>query len=90
MIGAVGLLNPAKYDVTDKERAYDLGYAAWPKARGVVFGEDGSLARFFTGLIHQAEMLASRLVLSRAAFIPKVPIQSVAVWDTVGSMGIPL
>lgn len=90
MIGAVGLLNPAKYDVTDKERAYDLGYAAWLKARGVVFGGGGSLARFFTGLIHQAEMLASRLVLSRDAFIPKVPIQSVAVWDTVGSMGIPL
>ena len=28
MICAVGLLNPAKYDVTDKEKAYVLGYAS--------------------------------------------------------------
>jgi len=90
MIGAVGLLNPARYDVNDKERAYALGYASWLRARGVVFGGGGPIARFFTGLVHSAELLASRLVFSRDAFVARVPIQSVAVWDTVGSMGIPL
>ena len=90
MICAVGLLNPAKYDVTDKEKAYVLGYAAWLRARGVVFGGGGTVARFFTGLLHDVELWASHLLTAHEAFITRVPITSVAVWDTVGSMGIPL
>jgi uncharacterized protein (DUF2235 family) len=90
MICAVGLLNPAKYDPTDRFRAYELGYGAWLKARGVVFGGGGALSRWFTGLVQGVELLASRLLFSRGAFITGVPVQSVAVWDTVGSMGIPL
>jgi hypothetical protein len=90
MICAVGLLNPGRYDPADKFRAYMLGYEAWLKARGVVFGGGGGLSRWFTGLVHGAELLASRLLFSRGDFITGVPIQSVAVWDTVGSMGIPL
>jgi len=90
MICAVGLLNPAKYDVADKEKAYVLGYAAWLRARGVVFGGGGTVARFFTGLVHDVELWASRVLTAHEAFITRVPINSVAVWDTVGSMGIPL
>jgi hypothetical protein len=40
--------------------------------------------------VHQAELLALRLLFPRGDFITGVPIQSVAVWDTVGSMGLPL
>jgi uncharacterized protein (DUF2235 family) len=90
MICSVGLLNPAKYDPGDKFNAYLLGLGAWLKARGVVFGGGGPLSRWVTGLVHQAELLASRLLFSRGDFITGVPIQSVAVWDTVGSMGLPL
>ena len=90
MICAVGLLNPTKYDSADKSRAYVLGYGAWLKARGVVFGGGGPIARWLTGLFHSAELLASRLFFSQGDFITGVPVQTVAVWDTVGSMGIPL
>ena len=90
MICSVGLLNPKKYDSADKFNAYLLGYGAWLKARGVVFGGGGTVSRWLTGLVHGAELLASRLLFSRGDFITGVPIQSVAVWDTVGSMGIPL
>ena len=90
MICSVGLLNRKKYDAADKFQAYLLGYGAWLKARGVVFGGGGTLSRWFTGLVHGAELLASRLLFSRGDFITGIPIQSVAVWDTVGSMGIPL
>ena len=90
MIAAVGLLDPGQYDSADKFHAYVLAYGAWVKARGVVFGGGGSVARWLTGLFHSAELFASRMVVSRSDFIAPVPIQSVAVWDTVGSMGIPL
>jgi hypothetical protein len=90
MICSVGLLNPAKYDAADKFQAYLLGLGAWLKARGVVFGGGGPVSRWFTGLVHRAELLASRLLFSRGDFITGIPIQSVAVWDTVGSMGLPL
>jgi Uncharacterized alpha/beta hydrolase domain (DUF2235) len=90
MICAVGLLNPRKYDSADKFNAYVLGLGAWLKARGVVFGGGGPVSRWLTGLVHKAELLASRLLFSRGDFITGVPIQSVAVWDTVGSMGLPL
>jgi len=90
MICAVGLLNPAKYDVTDKEKAYVLGYGAWLRARGVVFGGGGTVARFFTGLVHDLELWTAQVLTAHEAFITRVPITSVAVWDTVGSMGIPL
>ncbi len=90
MICSVGLLNRSKYDSGDKFNAYMLGMGAWLKARGVVFGGGGPVSRWLTGLVHQAELLASRLLFSRGDFITGVPIQSVAVWDTVGSLGLPL
>jgi hypothetical protein len=90
MICSVGLLNPKKYDAADRFHAYTFGYGAWLKARGVVFGGGGTLSRWLTGLVHGAELLASRLLFSHGDFITGIPIQSVAVWDTVGSMGIPL
>jgi uncharacterized protein (DUF2235 family) len=90
MICSVGLLNPGKYDSGDKFNAYRLGLGAWLKARGVVFGGGGPVSRLLTGLIHEAELLASRVLFSRGDFVTGIPIQSVAVWDTVGSMGLPL
>jgi len=90
MICAVGLLNPSTYDVNDRQQAYLLGYAAWLKARGVVFGGGGTISRFLTGLFHEVELWVSERLASGETFIPGVPIASVAVWDTVGALGLPL
>ena len=90
MICSVGLLESREVRSADKFQAYLLGLGAWLKARGVVFGGGGIVSRWFTGLVHRAELLASRLLFSRGDFITGIPIQSVAVWDTVGSMGLPL
>ena len=90
MVCAVGLLDTRRYDPTDKFSAYVRGYGAWLKARGVVIGGGGWIARWLTGLVHSAELFTSRFVFARGDFISNIPVQTVAVWDTVGSMGLPL
>ena len=90
MICAVGLLNPKKYDSADKLRAYTLGFGAWLQARGVVFGGGNTLARWFTGGAHEVELFFPKLLLSKGDFVSQIPVRSVAVWDTVGSLGLPL
>jgi len=90
MICAVGLLDTTRYDPADKFSAYVRGYGAWLKARGVVIGGGGRIARWLTGLLRGAELFASRFLFRRGDFITNIPVQSVAVWDTVGSMGLPL
>jgi uncharacterized protein (DUF2235 family) len=90
MICAVGLLDTRRYDPSDKFDAYARGYGAWLKACDVVIGGRGRIARCLTGLLHCAERLAARLLFVRDDFVVKVPVRTVAVWDTVGSMGLPL
>ncbi len=88
-IGAVGLLDAEKYDPNDKARAYQLGLAAWSKAKNIkLLG-----ANKLTGLADHLLGLVQDLFdhsLPDDALIPDVKMKSVAVWDTVGSMGIPL
>jgi uncharacterized protein (DUF2235 family) len=90
MICAVGLLNPARYDPSNKIDAYIRGHGAWLKARGIVIGGGGEIAHWFTGLVHSLESVASRFLFKSGDFITDVPIRSVAVWDTVGALGVPL
>jgi len=87
MIAQVGLLDPTTYDPDDKERAYALGAAAWCKAKRAsisagIFSQPANL--FLRGV--EACVAAG---LKAKSLIPDVPIKSVAVWDTVGSLGIP-
>ena len=88
MIARVGLLNPKSYDPQNKEQAYRLGVAAWCKSKGVTLqgGKLTDLATHFLNFVQS--FFASQLRAD--ALIPDIKIKSVAVWDTVGSMGIPL
>jgi glutathione S-transferase len=90
MIAAVGLLNSQTYDVNDKNEAYLRGLAAWFKCKGVVFAGDGKLMSLLNAVLDFAGDAISRIKLGKNDLIADVPIASVAVWDTVGSMGIPL
>ena len=88
MIAKVGLLNPATYDPEDKNKAYRLGIQAWAKARGIQLNGAGRLndtANAVLGFVQT--FIGSRLPPN--GLIPDVPIKSVAVWDTVGALGIP-
>jgi hypothetical protein len=87
MIASVGLLNPDAYDPDDREQAYRLGIAAWAQSKQVVFTRN-PVSSLLTKLAGFAEQIMARQ-LKPGDLIPDVSIRSVAVWDTVGSMGIP-
>ena len=89
MIAKVGLLDRATYDPEDKDQAYRLGIAAWARSKSMVLAGAGkltSIANIFVGFVQG--MVATQLPSN--SLLPDVPMKSVAVWDTVGSMGIPL
>jgi uncharacterized protein (DUF2235 family) len=88
MIASVGLLNRAKYDASDKNEAYRLGLAAWCKCKNVSLHGAGKLTDMATNMLNFVGGFFARR-LDADQLIADVPIKSVAVWDTVGSMGIP-
>ena len=89
MIATVGLLNKRTYDVNDKMEAYKLGIGAWHKSKGITLEGTPHASAFANKLLDVVETLLARNVPD-AKMIPDVPIKSIAVWDTVGSLGIPL
>ena len=88
MISSVGLLDRAEYDSNDKNEAYRLGVAAWCKAKNMSLHGAGKLTDLATHLVNFVGGFFARQ-LDTDQLIANVPIKSVAVWDTVGSMGIP-
>jgi uncharacterized protein (DUF2235 family) len=87
MIANVGLLDRSRYDPSDRTRAYELGLAAWARSKSTTL-ELGKLTRVATKLLDWFHgKVADRI--DDDMLIANVPIKSVAVWDTVGSMGIP-
>jgi uncharacterized protein (DUF2235 family) len=87
MIAAKGLLDATKNTLSDKNNAYRLGSAVWYEYRQAV---SQSKAGWLTKLANIAIDLPAFLQQS----VPdnqliKAPIEAVAVWDTVGSLGIP-
>jgi uncharacterized protein (DUF2235 family) len=89
MIAKVGLLNPHAYNPDDRQEAYRLGIAAWCKSKGVTLQGAGKLSAVATTFLNFVQsFFASQL--SADALIANVKIKSVAVWDTVGSLGIPV
>jgi uncharacterized protein (DUF2235 family) len=90
MICRVGLLNPKRYDVTDKDEAYRRGVAAWNQSKGITLSGSSKLTQAANRFLDFIESFVARGKLSAEDLIPNVPIKSVAVWDTVGSMGVPL
>jgi hypothetical protein len=90
MICKVGLLNPLTYDVNDKERAYQLGIAAWVMWRGMALGGGGQpISPLATALLTLVDHFAAADI-PQNGLLPNVPVKAVGVWDTVGSLGIPL
>jgi len=86
-INAKGLLDPAKSDLSDKNNAYRLGTAAWfAYRRGTVTPDLDLLGRVETLVGGVAGLLSGHV--SDQLFL-KANIDTVAVWDTVGALGIP-
>ena len=86
MIASQGLLDRSKLDLSDKTAAYRLGAAVWHAWRR----RAGTGAHWFSTF--QEAALDLPAFLSAEATdkrIADVPIEAVAVWDTVGSLGIP-
>jgi hypothetical protein len=87
MIAAKGLLDATKVDLTNKETAYRLGAAVWYAYRKVAL-------RSSTGWFARLEQTALDLPAFLSApprddLLIAAPIEAVAVWDTVGALGIP-
>jgi len=88
MITAKGLLDAKRLDLADKNNAYRLGVAVWFDYRKAALqGDPGRLSNlvgavfdFPVFLMHPPE---------QDKFVP-APIEAVAVWDTVGALGIPV
>jgi uncharacterized protein (DUF2235 family) len=88
MIAKVGLLDPRTYDPANKEEAYRLGAAAWAKSKSLSLQGHNLLTVLAGRIIDFIENVIA-LPLQADSLIPDVPLKAVAVWDTVGSLGIP-
>jgi glutathione S-transferase len=89
MVAQVGLLNPEQYDPGDKATAYRLGFRAWCQARRQTFFASEQPYGFVQRALAAVQAyMAERL--PAGALRPCRAIQGVYVWDTVGSLGIPL
>ena len=88
MISCVGLLNRAEYDAEDRNEAYRLGVAAWCKCKNMSLHGAGKLTDLANHMLNFVSGFFARK-LDADQLIADVPIKSIAVWDTVGSLGIP-
>jgi hypothetical protein len=88
LIAAKGLLDATQIDLTNKNQAYRLGAAAWYDYRRSYFQANTN----WLGNLEEAILdLPGFLMMnppSNSQFIP-AQIKAIAVWDTVGSLGIP-
>lgn len=87
LISARGLLDATSIDLTDRERAYRLGLAIWWGYRRQVNAHGGILGTLRGVIDGVAEGL---LDFATSKLITHVPIEAIAVWDTVGELGIPI
>jgi uncharacterized protein (DUF2235 family) len=86
LIVSQGLLGP---QITqDKELAYRCGKEAWYRYRAASKNRPNIFVRAVEALAHPRELF-TRDVLKDSDLTPVDRIASVAVWDTVGAMGLP-
>lgn len=86
LIAARGLLDASRLDLSDKPAAYRLAAAVWQDWRRETSSRKTWRAAFEETLLDLPGFFAAPITARRIA---DVPIASVAVWDTVGSLGIP-
>jgi len=84
-IASQGLL--ATYLTRDKETAYQKGAEAWYRYRQAS-GHQGILQRLAECAAHLPSFFLAE-TLEASDFIPVDTIKAVAVWDTVGALGLP-
>jgi uncharacterized protein (DUF2235 family) len=92
MIADVGVLNRANYDPDNKEQAYELGIKQWRRHRETRIAarqNAGGLAGLFSSLVRHLPLFASDPPQPNET-LPVDMIRAIGVWDTVGSLGIPL
>lgn len=89
MIASQGLLNAATINLEDADLAYRRGTAAWHKYRHESLSAHApTILGLFEKLIDDLPKFISR-ELKAADLLPVEQIYAIAVWDTVGAMGIP-
>ncbi len=81
MIASVGLLDRRKLDLQDRRRAYGYGMGAWEEYR--------QGAKKSGGIFDEIHKVGATPVPAGCR-IENVDIRAIGVWDTVGSLGIPV
>jgi hypothetical protein len=87
LIAAKGLLNPATVYLDDKPTAYRLGAAVWHQWRLEKLPAGSPLDHLGDIVLDLPAFLSQR---PDPASLVDAPIEAVAVWDTVGALGIPI
>jgi len=87
LIAAKGLLNPAIVDLNNKPTAYRLGAAVWHQWRLEKLPVGSPLDHLGDIVLDLPAFLSRR---PDPAWLVDAPIETVAVWDTVGALGIPI
>lgn len=88
LIAGRGLLDAARIDLTDKDIAYRRGAAVWFDFRKEKLQSRPFLLGFLQTIAFDLPAFLSRP--PDAPMVADVPIEAVAVWDTVGALGIPV
>jgi uncharacterized protein (DUF2235 family) len=88
LVCAKGLLDARTHDLSDKERAYRLAGTVWADYRSTQCEAKGaSWVQRMEDLLNDLPRFFSQGAAPR--LVADVPIEAVAVWDTVGALGIP-
>jgi hypothetical protein len=87
VIAAKGLLDATKVDLGDKEKAYRLGAAVWYAYRSAALRSNTNWFGRLEEIVFDLPAFLS--VPPRDELLIQAPIEAVAVWDTVGALGIP-
>lgn len=87
MIATEGLLDASKVDLTDQEHAYRFGTAVWYRYRRAALQADTTKLQRLEDTVLDIPGLLDRLPSDD--LLTKAPIEAIAVWDTVGALGIP-
>jgi len=88
LVCAKGLLDARAHDLTDKQQAYRLAGAVWADYRSLQCEAKGaSWVQRMEDLLDDLPRFFSQG--PEPTLVADVPIEAVAVWDTVGALGIP-
>ena len=89
LIVSQGLLQKALVQDDDKNKVYQRGAQAWYQYRDKHPQESPDYTAIFAEVIGNLPGFLTKNNLQPSDFITDIHIQSVAVWDTVGAIGIP-